>query len=385
MRIGLVVPHIFMHEDILSDAIFAPAQLAVSLVEGMQRKGVEVTLFSPGPVTTEVANVTADPSFFEAELERRGDTYMDLLKKHPLTFISLARQLQSELIAKAMDAANGDELDLLHVYTNEEDIALPFSRFCSKPMVFTHHDPFNFAVNYKSIFPKYPHLNWLSMSYAQRSGMPDGTNWVGNIYHGLEKNAYTLEPNPAGDYFAYLGRIVEPKGVHLAIDAVKEYNATYRTHYTLKIAGKHYGGHSKDGYWRRHIEPMIDGAEIQYEGFIKEQSRKQDFLGNARALMVPSTFQEPFGMVMIEALACGTPVIGLNSGAIPEVITHDHTGFVVDYDVHDPPQTVHALADAIDRIGNIDRTACRSVFEERFTLERMCREHAGVYQKLIGL
>lgn len=382
MRVGIVVPHIFMHEDILDNAIFAPAQLALELAEGVQSQGVDVTLFTPGPVTSGVVNVTANLSLFEAELHRRGDGFMDLLKKHPLTFISLARQVQSELISTAMAMANHDELDVLHIYTNEEDIALPFAQFCTKPMVFTHHDPFNFAVNYKSVFPKYTHLNWISMSHAQRRGMPQDTNWVGNIYHGLHKDAYSPEPNPGDDYIAYLGRIVEPKGVHLAIDAVKRHNAAQNTGYSLKIAGKHYAGHNKDGYWKNNIEPAVDGKEIQYSGFIKDRTHKQEFLGNAKALMVPSTFQEPFGMVMIEALACGTPVIGLDSGAIPEVITHNKTGIIASYNPDNPSETAQSLADAISAIGTIKRTDCRKEFELRFDVERMCREHIQVYRRL---
>lgn len=382
MRVGIVVPHIFMHEDILDNAIFAPAQLALELAEGVQSEGAEVTLFTPGPITSGVVNVTVDLSLFEAELQRRGDGFMDLLKKHPLTFISLARQVQSELISTAMAMANRDELDVLHVYTNEEDIAMPFAQFCAKPMVFTHHDPFNFAVNYKSVFPKYTHLNWISMSHAQRRGMPQNTNWVGNIYHGLHKDAYSPEPNPSSDYIAYLGRIVEPKGVHLAIDAVKRYNAAYDTGCSLKIAGKHYAGHNKDGYWKNKIEPAIDGKEIQYIGFLKERAHKQEFLGNAKALIVPSTFQEPFGMVMIEALACGTPVIGLDNGAIPEVVTHNKTGIIASHTSDNPPETAQSLADSISGIDSIDRNDCRKEFETRFDVGRMCREHIEVYQRL---
>lgn len=385
MRVGIVIPHIFMQEDILSRAIFAPAQLALGLAEGVEQEGAEVTLFSPGSVNTKVKNITADLSLFEAELRRRGDSYMDLLKKHPLTFISLARQVQSELMSMAMAQANQGNIDILHVYTNEEDIALPFSQFCVKPMVFTHHDPFNFAVAYKSIFPKYAHLNWLSISYAQRSGMPERTNWVGNIYHGLERNAYSFEPNPGDGYIAYLGRIVEPKGVHLAVQAIKQYNATHTAKCTLKIAGKHYSGHYKDGYWNRVIEPELDREDVQYVGFMNDRHEKQDFLGNAKALMVPSTFQEPFGMVMIEALACGTPVIGLNSGAIPEVVTHNETGLVVDHNPDDPNETAQSLADAIDNIEFMQRSACREAFESHFTRERMCREHVAVYQRLTGI
>ncbi len=388
MKIGIVVPHIFMHREILPGVIFSPAQLALDLAEGLQARGQNVTLFSPGPIDTTVKNVTADLHYFEQELAGRGDTYLDLLKKHPFTFVTLARQVQSELIARAFAAANRGELDIVHIYTNEEDIALPFAALCQKPVVFTHHDPFNFLVKYKNVFPKYSGLNWISVSYAQRRGMPEGTHWAANVYHGMRSDAF--EPNfaPAEDYVAYFGRIIESKGVHLAIQAVKVHNKATGKRLKLKIAGKHYSGHHKDMYWQTRIQPEIDGDGIEYAGFIKSTDEKQAFLGNARALLVPSTFEEPFGMVMIEALACGTPIIGLDSGAISEVITHGETGFVVPKSTQattqklDEPKIVSGLADALKRIDGIDRHTCRQAFEVRFTRDRMCDEHLQTYRRI---
>jgi len=300
---------------------------------------------------------------------------LDLLKKHPLTFVSLARQVQAEIIAKAYAMANSDQLDIVHIYTNEEDIALPFAQFCTKPVVLTHHDPFRLLVKYKSVMPKYKQLNWISISMAQRTDMPPDTNWVGNIYHGLAADAFT--PNFATNqgYVAYLGRIIESKGVHLAIAAAK------RAGVKLKIAGKHYAGHSKDAYWQRQIEPQIDGKNIEYVGFVKGRA-KQDLLANASALLVPSTFEEPFGMVLIEALACGTPVIGLNNGAINEIVKDKKTGIIVKSAASERT-TINGLAKAIQDIGTIDRRACRYDFEQRFTLDHMCQNHIAVYRKLL--
>lgn len=371
-----------MHREILPNVIFSPARLALTLANGLQSLGHEVTLYTPGPVETKAKKLTADLSYFERELDGRGDNYLDLLKKHPFTFVTLARQVQSELIANAYSAANRGELDIVHIYTNEEDIALPFASFCQRPVVFTHHDPFNFLVKYKNVFPKYSYLNWISMSQAQRQTMPLDTNWVGNIYHGLDKDQFTLNTHPNGRYIAYLGRIIESKGVHLAIAAVKKYNSNHPdSTYKLKIAGKHYAGSDKDNYWQTKILPQIE-KDIEYVGFIKDDSAKQDFLGNATALIVPSIFNEPFGMVLIEALACGTPVIGLNNGAIPEVITNNKTGIIVKNESTEN-ETITGLSAAISRIEEIDRLLCRGAFESRFTLDRMVTEHLGVYQNLV--
>lgn len=372
LRIGLVAPHIFLHRDIMPQVIFSPGQLVIDLAHGLQKLGADVTLFSPGPVDVAVRNVTADLTLFEQELAGRGDTYLDLLKKHPFTFVTLARQVQSEMIAKAYAMVNAGELDVVHIYTNEEDTALPFAELCSAPVVFTHHDPFNFLVKYKNVFPKYKHLNWVSMSLAQRSGMPEDTNWVANIYHGVAADKFAPNISPTADYAAYFGRIIQPKGLHLAIAAAKKAGLP------LKIAGKHYAG-QKDSYWREVIEPEL-GGNIEYVGFIKDDEAKQDFLGNAAALVVPSLFDEPFGMVTIEALACATPVIGLRSGAIPEIITHGENGLLVQKS--NERTMVADLALAMRDASRLDRGAARAAFEARFTLDRMCAEHLQLYREL---
>jgi glycosyltransferase involved in cell wall biosynthesis len=372
-RVGLVVPHIFLHRDILPQVIFSPGHLAIDLANGLQTLGADTTLFTPGSVETMATNINADMSYFEQELAARGDSYIDLLKKHPFTFVTLARQVQSEIVAKAYAMANAGELDVVHIYTNEEDIALPFAGLCTKPVVFTHHDPFNFLVKYKNVFPKYRQLNWISLSLAQRAGMPVSTNWVDNIYHGVDGGSFRPVDSPSGDYFAYFGRIIEPKGLHLAVAAAKAAGVK------LKIAGKHYGG-DKDTYWQETVEPQLGGM-IEYAGFIRGDAEKRSFLGNAQALLVPSTYSEPFGMVSIEALASATPVIGLDCGATKEIVEDGKTGFIVPKQAEEAG-TIAGLVAAMHKVGRIKRSDCRQSFENRFTLERMCREHLALYQKL---
>lgn len=376
-----------MQAGVREHVIFSPGDMALTLAEGLRDLGADVTLFTPGQVETNVRNVTADLRLFEQELAGRGDTYTDLLKKHPFTFITLARQVQSELIAKAYAMANAGELDVVHIYTNEEDTALPFAELCAKPVVFTHHDPFNFLVKYKSVFPKYPQLNWISMSLAQRAGMPAETNWVGNVYHGISDPELHPVSSPTGDYVAYLGRIIEPKGVHLAIAAVKQYNVEHPgTPLKLKLAGKHYSG-AKDHYWATRIEPELHDPNIEYIGFVDASTAKRELLGNAKALLVPSLFAEPFGLVSIESMACSTPVIALDSGALPEVISDGKTGFVVPKILGtdgkiDDTATAAKLSEALSSIDSINRETCRTDYESRFTATRMCEEHLAIYEKL---
>lgn len=386
IKVALVVPHIFLHQDILKHVIFSPGHLALALSEKIRTNHIEVTLCTPGPAATTVSQINADLSLFQKELDARGDTYLDLLKKHPFTFVTLARQVQVELIANIIQQANKGDFDIVHIYGNEEEIALPLASFCQKPIVFTHHDPYNFLVKYRSIFPKYKHLNWISMSLSQRQSMPKDAHWVGNIYHGLDKKAWSTKYEKK-NYIAYLGRIIESKGLHLAIKAVNAHNKNNPSNpLILKIAGKHYQG-KKDNYWKSRIEPTL-GEYIQYVGYIDDQKEKQAFLQNAQALIVPSIFEEPFGMVLIEALACGTPIIGLDSGAIPEIIKDGETGFLVakkrlkNGDI-DETSTAQCIASVFSHISSLNTKLCRDDFEKRFTLDRMATEHAALYRQLI--
>ncbi len=225
--------------------------------------------------------------------------------------------------------------------------------------------------------------------------MPSDTNWVGNIYHGVAKDAFIPRFEGESDYFLYLGRIVEPKGVHLAIGAVKRYNQTAPKPLRLLVAGKHYSGNAKDDYWQKQIEPELNGSEVQYVGFVRGEARRE-VLAGARALMMPSVFDEPFGLSMVEALACGTPVVGLDSGAVPEVIRDGETGWVVQKVLRDTKSnktgrwnseiqeepTVIRLAEALDKVGRIDRRRCRRDFEERFEIDIMIRNYLEIYRKL---
>jgi len=372
LKVALVVPHIFIFREIMNDVIFSPGVLALRLAKNLVKFDIDVTLLTPGPAETDEKNITADMSGFERELKNRGYGYIELLKKHPLVFVNLARQVQAEIIARAYEMANQGDFDVVHVYTNEEDIALHFARFCRMPVVFTHHDPYNFLIKYKAVFPHYKHLNYISMSQAQRQDMPPDTNWVANIYHGADPDEF--KPSyKKGEYFAYMGRIIEPKGVDRAISAVKLYNRNHPdASVKLKIAGKHYAGYGKDDYWREKIEPNLN-EHIKYVGFING-SEKAEFLRQACALLMPSRFAEPFGMAAIEALACGTPVIGSSAGAIPEIVRASKNGYIAD--------TPEEISKAMEEIDRIDRRVCRRDFEERFTLERMAREHAELYRKM---
>lgn len=386
LKIALVVPHMFMQEDIMKDAIFSPGHLAISLADALHSKNIDVTLFTPGPVNTRAKNITANREVFESVLAEENRSYVQMLKQSPLAFISLSRQLQNELISDVYSRANNNEFDVVHIYTNEEEQALSFAKLCNKPVVFTHHDPFNLSTKYRAIMPKYKQLAWISISDSQRKSMPKDANWVDTIHHGIDSaefNANLDIKREPKSYVAFVGRIIKNKGTHHAINAVLAHNKTNpEKPITLKIAGKHYSDHN-DSYWNKHVAPHLYNKYIEYVGYIGDSKEKEQFMQNAHALIVPSLFEEPFGMVMIEALACGTPIIGLDSGAIPEIIT-EKTGILVKklHNDAEDDYIVNGLSRAITEVESIKRKDCRLDFENRFTLDKMADNHIKAYAKL---
>jgi glycosyltransferase involved in cell wall biosynthesis len=410
LRVAFVVPHIFVGDVLREKVIFSPGELAREFAdadwaelarENGERRPVELTLFSPLPVKCRAKNVVADSSGFEAELAGRGYGYLELLKKHPSLFVAMSRQLQGEVTAMAFQRANAGEFDVVHVYTNEEDQALIFADLCSVPVVFTHHDPYNFLIKYKSVFSRYEYHNFVSMSMAQQRTAPDGTNFVANIYHGVRisgstesASSGTRSPQPVATgeaplvlglpasewsskadsvepYFLYVGRIIEPKGVHLAIEAAKRAGAN------LKIAGKRYD----DDYFEREVAPHLGdacgnrGGGIEYLGFKRGEELKT-LMGGAQALIMPSQFDEPFGMTAIEAMALGTPVIASRNGALPEIVEDGKSGWLAD--------TVEEIVEKMARVGELKAEDCVKRVQERFSLTKMLSEHAKLWRDIIG-
>lgn len=377
MKIALVAPHLYLRAEFSGKVIFSPGELFVSLANELAKNGVEVHSYTCGLVNdldTSVTQHIADDSYLISELGHRGYGLDELYSKHPLACLTVARQMQVEVIAKAY----GSDADITHVYMNEEELALSFAELAKMPVVFTHHEPYNYLLKYRSLFPKYASSrNFISISNSQRNSLPEA-NWVGNVHHGLAPDKFQLQEKKS-DYFAFLGRIIEPKGVHLAIQAALKAGVK------LKIAGKHYGQTEKDDYWQNFIVPHIDGNQIEYVGFLSTTAEKQEFLGRAKAMIMPSTWEEPFGLVVLEAFACGTPVIALNRGALPEIISPGVNGVVMDYE-DNQDNVVLGLADSMKNITKLvgNPSEIRSSFTTNFTASKMAAGYLDVYRKLLG-
>lgn len=216
-----------------------------------------------------------------------------------------------------------------------------------------------------SAFPEPP---LVSISDAQRRPMPP-VNWLGTVLHGLPNNVLPYKNPSSGDYFAFLGRISPEKGTDKAIEIAT------RSGVPLRMAAKIDAADQR--YWDQVIAPMVAAhPSVEFVCEINEV-QKAEFLGNARALLFPICWLEPFDLVMIEAMACGTPVIALAHGSVPEVIDHGVSGFVVN--------SVDEAVEAAKSIGTLDRQMIRKRFEESFTAERMARDYLAAYRRLPAL
>jgi len=205
----------------------------------------------------------------------------------------------------------------------------------------------------------------VSISDAQRQPLP-WLNWQGTVYHGLPENLYTYREKP-GTYLAFLGRISPEKRVDAAIEIAKH------TGMELKIAAK--VDKVDREYFTEVIRPVLDHPLVEYVGEIGE-AEKDEFLGNAYALLFPIDWPEPFGLVMIEAMACGTPIIACRQGSVSEVMQEGVTGFICD--------SVEEAARAVERIPSLSRKECRQIFEKRFTVGQMAQAYLAIYHRLLG-
>ena len=254
---------------------------------------------------------------------------------------------------------NAKKYDLIHSHFSV--LSSFYQPLVKTPTVISVHSPINNDI--KTFMLEHKHIPYISFSLAQRKQLPE-LNWYANIYHGVDVKRFAFNPTPK-DYFLYLGRVTEDKGAHLAIEADKQAGVT------LVIAGRTY---QNEGYWQTHIEKHINGTSVRYIGE-QGSAEKITWLQNAKALLFPTQVEEVFGYAMIEAMSCGTPVIGWDSGAIPEVIQEFKSGYVV--------KSVAEMVEAINNIDKISREETRKRVEMYFSVKKMVSGYEKVYQRII--
>ena len=263
-----------------------------------------------------------------------------------------------------MDAVRGyaDEFDVLHFHTDL--LHLPLFEDIARRTLTTIHGRLDIA-DLDRLYRRWSDFPLISISDRQRGPIPDA-NWVGTVHHGLPTDLLRFSPHPLGGYLAFLGRISPEKRADRAIAIARS------TGLPLKIAAK--VDPVDTAYFHREIEPLLDPPQIEYIGEIDEPE-KSGFLGNALALLFPIDWPEPFGLVMIEAMACGTPVLAWDCGSVPEVIEPGLTGEIVSSE----DEAVAAVA----RVISLDRRTIRRAFELRFSAVVMARRYVEHYKRLL--
>jgi glycosyltransferase involved in cell wall biosynthesis len=257
-------------------------------------------------------------------------------------------------------AQRAADFDVIHCHVDW--MHLPLLRRLDVPFMTTMHGRLDLP-GLPTVVRQFSDAPFVSISNDQRTPLP-GANWLGTVYHGLPPES--LQPRfENGNYLAFLGRLAPEKGPETAIRLARA------ARLPLRIAAKIPRG--EKGYFKHQLEPLIDGQQIKLIGEVNDRT-KQAFLREAAALLFPIDWPEPFGLVMIEAMACGTPVIAFRRGSVPEVIEDGATGFIVDNE--------QEALQAINRLPELDRHRVRAAFERRFTSRRMAEDYLHLYQRL---
>jgi glycosyltransferase involved in cell wall biosynthesis len=313
------------------------------LTEELVLRGHDVTLFASADARTAANLVAVCPHAL-----RIDSTCRDPLAYHVLEIEHVARL--------------ASQFDIVHFHTGY--LHFPTARRLRAPHVTTLHGRLDLP-ELAPLFQEFSGLPLISISGAQREPFPS-LNWRATVHHGLPADLYA-EGRGDGGYLLFLGRVSPEKRPDRAIEIAR------RAGRRLLIAAK--VDHVDRAYYDATIAPLIDGRTVEFLGEVGDEE-KQALLGGAEALLFPIDWPEPFGVVLIEALACGTPIVAWNRGSVPEIVEHGLTGFLID--------SIEAAVIAADRARTLPRADIRRAFEERFTIERVVDDHLAVYSALVG-
>jgi glycosyltransferase involved in cell wall biosynthesis len=338
LRIAQVAP---LYERVPPRLYGGTERVVNVLTEELVRRGHDVTLFASGDSDTK-AHLIGPVS---AALRLAPAT--DALSAHLIE------------LGQVFDRA--DDFDVIHCHVDY--LAFPFAQLSRTPTVHTMHGRLDLPF-LRPVFQQFHDVPVVSISDAQRAPLADlDVAWAGTVHHGLRLEQYQYSAR-GGDYLAFLGRIAPEKRLDLAIAVAR------RLGRRLRIAAK--VDPVDRPYFEKVIAPLLEGPLIEFIGEISDDE-KSAFLGGAMALLFPIDWPEPFGLVMIEAMACGTPVIARPCGSVPEVMRSGRTGFVGD--------TVDDMVEAVKRMDSIDRAECRRWVEQRFSVERMVDDYEAIFRR----
>lgn len=342
MRIAQIAP---LYESVPPKLYGGTERIVSYLTEELVQQGHDVTLFASGDSVTRAELVRCSPKAL-----RLDPSVRDALPYHIMMLEQVRRR--------------AGEFDVLHFHVDL--LHFPLMQDFGGRAITTLHGRLDLP-DLQPFYTMFPNVPLVSISDDQRKPMPP-VSWAGTVHHGLPRDLLPFRRDPAGGYLAFLGRISPEKRPDRAIAIAR---AAGRP---LKIAAK--VDKVDEAYWREVIEPLIRGTPlVEFVGEIDE-ARKAEFLGNAQALLFPIDWPEPFGLVMIEAMSCGTPVLAFRRGSVPEIVEHGVSGLIVD--------TVEEAVAALERLPALGRAGVRAAFERRFTVERMARDYVAIYRRLAG-
>jgi glycosyltransferase involved in cell wall biosynthesis len=339
MRIAQIAP---LAESVPPKLYGGTERVVAWLVDELVNLGHEVTLFASGDSKT------------SAKLHAVWPRALRLGR--PRTDPMVAQAALLEAVAR-----HATEFDVIHAHIDW--LHLPLLSRLDVPFLTTCHGRMDLP-GFSDVVRHFPDAPFVSISDNQRLPLNEA-NWLGTVYHGLPADLFRPSFEP-GSYLAFLGRLSAEKGPEAAIRIARAANMP------LRFAAKVPRG--ERNYFKKKLEPQIDGEQIQLTGEVNDETKRQ-FLAGAAALLFPIDWPEPFGLVMIEAMACGTPVIAFKSGSVPEVIDDGITGFVVSGEAE--------AVRAIGRLSELDRRQVRGHFEKRFTTRRMAQEYLRHYEALV--
>jgi glycosyltransferase involved in cell wall biosynthesis len=341
MRIAQVAP---LYESVPPKLYGGTERVVSYLTEELMRLGHDVTLFASGDSETTARLVPACPRALWRDPNCR-ETLPHHVRLMELVFHEARK------------------FDVIHFHGDY--LHFPLLRRHATPGVTTLHGRVHLH-DLQPLFDEFRKTPLVSISDSQRRPLPEA-NWQATVYHGLPRDLHTFGQR-AGDYLLFIGRISPEKRLDRAIEIAR------RTGRQLKVAAKIYD--EDRAYYQNSIEPILSDSKsfVEFIGEVGGEDKDQ-LIGNAYALVFPIDWPEPFGLVMIEALACGTPVIAWDNGSVPEVLTDAETGFVVD--------TMDEAVKAVGRVARLSRHACRRAFEQRFDATRMAQNYVEVYSRLI--
>lgn len=339
MKIAQVAP---LFESVPPQGYGGTERVVSYLTEELVRQGHQVTLFASGDSVTQAHLVAACPRAL-----RLDEQCVDQLAHCMVLLEHVFRQAPT--------------FDLLHFHIDY--LHFPLSARQRVPHVTTLHGRLDIP-DLVPVYQTFPRMPVVSISDAQRLPLP-GLQWQGTVYHGLPEDLYTFQDTP-GSYLAFLGRISPEKGIEQAIAIARQAGMP------LKIVAKI--DQVDREYFQAVVQPLLDDPLVEYLGEMGERD-KNAFLGQAYALLFPIDWPEPFGLVMIEALACGTPVIAYGRGSVPEVVEDGVTGWIV----AGQDDAIQAIA----QVSTLSRRRCRQTFEERFSATQMTQNYLRIYQQLL--